>query len=602
MPAAEEPLEDFVQRLSLDTEAEEYLRALNVEVLSKVIRDFNPRGTKDGNVFGRLQAFARSVSYSVASSPGLDGRPALAAHSASRADTWPSSTARAGSYRHGAARNSPVSEYAQRIGLDDAGAWLVGELPEDVQHTVMLEFNPSGTKDGNVLGRLLGFARSVWAQRMGLDPASVQEVKALMRGLPEEAQARIMSQFDATGTKDGNIMARLQRFAHGVASRVAGGSSGGGWAPMRAANSNGAPANVSGYVAHPAAARSAAAGALAQRSPLWDFCAALNLSAEAASFLSGLPEEVQTAVIRGFDPSGTKDGNVWGRLFGFVRSVWVQRLGLDASVVGFLKSLPEEAQRTIIVKFDPSRTKDGNISARLESFARSVAGTGVAALATNAQAAALTPLEQFMEHWSLTEEAVQFLASLPERVVNSVLHSFDARGTKDGNIWGRLFGFVRSVWISHLDVDGLAANYLRSLPEEHQMVVMMKFDPEKLGEDTLAQFQAIVEQPVQFKSPLAISKQEAPQWSGDDAKSFQGQEPSVAAFVERCGLDEAAADFVSSLEPDVREAVISDFDPGGTKDGNVFARLQGFARCVGRRQKRQHESSNFQRNVKPRWW
>lgn len=64
-------------------------------------------------------------------------------------------------------------------------------------------------KDGNVFGRLLGFARAVWVQRLGFDAGLRQEANAILRQLPDEGQAKVMSQFDASGTKDGAFWAHV---------------------------------------------------------------------------------------------------------------------------------------------------------------------------------------------------------------------------------------------------------------------------------------------------------------------------------------------------------------------------------------------------------
>jgi len=59
------------------------------------------------------------------------------------------------------------------------------------------------------------------------------------------------------------------------------------------------------------------------------------------------------------------------------------------------------------------------------------------------------------------------------------------------------------------------------------------------------------------------------------------------AFLERCGLDVSAAPVLEALPPDILTTVIHEFDPSGTKDGNVLGRLQGYIRFLTvRRQKR----------------
>merc|ERR1719433_1945461 len=86
---------------------------------------------------------------------------------------------------------------------------FIDGLPEEVRYKVISGFDGAGTKDGNVWGRLLGYARHIWAKFLGLD----QECVNLVKGLPEEAQMICLTNFDPSGTKDGNIAGRLQGFA-----------------------------------------------------------------------------------------------------------------------------------------------------------------------------------------------------------------------------------------------------------------------------------------------------------------------------------------------------------------------------------------------------
>jgi len=393
-----------------------------------------------------------------------------------------------------------------------------------------------------------------------------------------------------------------------------------------------------------------------------EFAERLGLDAGQAAFLEALQEDVLIPVIQSFDPTGTKDGNVWGRLFGFVRSVWAQRLGVYD--VGFMKGLSEESQRVVILKFDPNRQKDGNTATRLERFVSSVAlraagfgeagsGTGRGhggalhasldstqqaqcrggpGLATTVHAAtargpAVAPpssaLEVFVMRWGLNWEAAAFLEALPESVLVAVCESFNAHGTKDGNIWGRLFGFVRSIWVQRLNVDTPARNYLFSLPEDAQRLVMMHFDPDIStdGGGFMGQFLAIAEQalpqPAADPQPLvqqtAYVEQDVVQFAQTPQQSvpvvpaddyLNGGDEMLSSFVARCGLDANAMEFLRSLHPDVMATVISDFRPSGTKDGNVFARLQGFTRAVQGRHKRKGPGPwdggiSADRNVRP---
>lgn len=339
-----------------------------------------------------------------------------------------------------------------------------------------------------------------------------------------------------------------------------------------------------------------------------------------------------------FDPRGTKDGNLWARLFGFVRSVWAQRLGLDASAIDFLKGLPMEAQQTVMMKFDPGRTKDGNILARLEAFAWSITGGqmhssggshsskaadgGGSWGSTNGrpQQAALQEvpearqpivslaLQEFTEHWKLNQDAVCFLADLSENVQQAVISSFQASGTKDGNVWGRLFGFVRSVWAQRISLDKEAFGILRGLAEEVQMTVMTQYSGEAESAEEVAahlhdiqaggspQRGAAAAHAPGAGYPRQQKQRRSQPWQdsgngggGSGGLTSYAEQRAINDFLERCNLTacrQEAEELLFGLEAESRSAVLSDFDPGGTKDGNVLGRLRGFASAVENRRKR----------------
>jgi len=679
---AAESVEAFAVRVGIGQDAVDFLRALPGDVQEKVVRNFNPSGTKDGNVFGRLQAFARSL---------LQYSPSAAEYRQAAAVEQRQASPLAAAAPSGQFNLGSAAQYAQSLGLDEFGTSFLTQLPEDVQNTIMAEFDPRGTKDGNVFGRLLGFARAVWIQRLGLDGASKQDAQVMLRSQPEEVQAKVMSQFDASGTKDGNILARLQGFVRAVSNRIsssggavagvgtfagAGGllvpGAAGGAATAAAvaaqaqaqaaaaaqaqAHAAAAAAGLSGYsmtavapgyagynpqLLQAAAAQQAALGGwatqaaafpgtLAQSAALQvdpsitaaavlQFAQRLNLDSSAVTFLQLLPQEIQTIVLNSFDPSGTKDGNVWGRLFGFIRSVWAQRLGLDMGTVNFLKSLPEDAQQVVISKFDPSRTKDGNIVARLESFARSVAGLGgpgVPGVGVATTARPMTPvstvaaggqfsayaapgggagpcatLEEFVLRWGLSAEANNFLRAMPEATQSVVLQSFRATGTKDGNVWGRLFGFVRSVWSQKLGLDMPAFTKLRSMPEETQINIMVTFAQELDPNAVQVKIQEVHEALLAAEGLTPADVQAAPVEAEAATAGVPNPEDEAAIgnFILRCNLSASAGtveQFLRGLDPEVRSVVLSEFDPGGTKDGNVMGRLQGFAAAVEGRRKR----------------
>jgi len=209
---------------------------------------------------------------------------------------------------------------------------------------------------------------------------------------------------------------------------------------------------------------------------------------EAAAFVQALPPVIRPDIIRGFDGSTSKDGNVWGRLLGFIRFKWQRTLGLDQECANIVKSLPERAQMICLTEFDPSGTKDGNVAGRLQGFVKRVlARTGEA---QPQRMAAVAPpigfggggrpiarvggppariggaparvgvqparvggdggdsqrdadIQNFLLRCGLDETAAPLLEELSEEGLHKVLTNFDPSGTKDGNVLGRLEGYVR---------------------------------------------------------------------------------------------------------------------------------------------------------------
>merc|ERR1719401_2550168 len=63
-------------------------------------------------------------------------------------------------------------------------------------------------------------------------------------------------------------------------------------------------------------------------------------------------------------------------------------------------------------------------------------------------------------------------------------------------------------------------------------------------------------------------------------------EVDLMSFLQRCNLDEQALPWLQSLPDDIITTVVSEFDPTGTKDGNVIGRLQGYVRLLNARAQR----------------
>jgi len=646
---AEQESFNFAQSLGLDADATAWVQGLPVDVREKVVRCFDPSGTKDGNVFGRLQGFAKGIMQ-----PGqrsqADSIPTYTQRTWSDADYAPAAFDRQAKTFNMASGSSHIapSEYIASMGLDERTAALLAELPAQVTEVVVNEFNAQGTKDGNVFGRLLGFVRGVWAKQLQLDRPTTHCVSAYLRELPEEVQATVLAQFDANSSKDGRIMARLESFTNGILAKqtksfASADRSGRAYEHFYRGPANGfgsgdnwwQQGHEGGHGMYAAVPQSQ--GRAGNPSPFDDFACQLALDETAVQFLRTLTEDILATVIQEFRPGGSKDGNVWGRLFGFVRSVWAQRLYLDNETISYMRGLPEEAQVVVISKFDPSTTKDGNVAARLRSFANSLASTptqggrsqsrwqsgGVDCLGgfnpphntwCPPESQKEVTIEEFVRRWGLTTNQTVWLKSLPEEVGSTVVSSFTSKGTKDGNVWGRLFGFVRSVWFQRQGIDVSTAAHIKSLTEDAQMVIMANLDLSQ-SSDPMEEIQRVlVESPwisqiddtnavdsqsqADANAALAKSDSTFETWDvsrqrGDRTdQSQQSVELAVVSFVEQHGFDpESAIDFLLCLATDVRDAVLRDFNPGPSKDGNLMARLEGFARSVQARGGRPRHNS-----------
>lgn len=619
----------FGRELGVELEAVSFMRELPIEVQGSIIANFDPSGTKDGNVIGRLQAYARQVikrnglrlpdSFNNMPQPRRDSAPPPAApvgplgalahqhfaapveHATGSAPPW---TRPGGGSGGGMASGESIWSFSERLGLGDAGASFLSGLPEELQQSVLRGFDPSGTKDGNVWGRLFGYCRSLWSRRLHLN----EQASAFIRGLPEEVQMAVMLDFDATGSKDGNVSARLMQFAGYVASR--------GGAPPRgaAAAPVGAPIAPLRPPVPPPALNLAPPG-----SPIAEFAYSLGVEPDAVAFLEALPEEVQATLLASFDPSSSKDGNIWGRLFAFARRTWAKHVGSDQITVAHLKGLPEEEQRRLIIEWTPP-------SASVSNMGHAHPGGNFGGLDRR------SAVQQFVHHWGLDDRIAAFLHALPEMVRDHVVSGFDGSGTKDGNVWGRLLGFIRATWARSLGLDQASVATIKALPEDAQMICLTDFDPSGTKDGNVAgRLQGFVRkamaqaghssrgpggpgaagtaisggssgygghaahasQPVHTGSYGGHIGHAGP---GVDALAGRGPvrparpglaaDPAVQGFLARCGLDASAVSLLESLSEEGLATAIHDFDPSGTKDGNVLGRLQGYVRLLNARRKR----------------
>eukprot|EP00930_Biecheleria_cincta_P083448 TRINITY_DN7301_c0_g1_i1.p1 TRINITY_DN7301_c0_g1~~TRINITY_DN7301_c0_g1_i1.p1 ORF type:complete len:879 (+),score=128.89 TRINITY_DN7301_c0_g1_i1:85-2721(+) len=603
---------NFCQELNLPDGSAEFLSTLPEEVLQTALKGFDPTGTKDGNVWGRLFGYIRShwqrhlqitedvMSY-IKSLPDEVQAQVLSEFDASGSKDGNVSGRLMAYAKHLASRMgagqsvntvaAPVSqphylsidEFAASLGLDESMRQFLIMLPSEVMNVVINSFDPSGTVDGNIWGRLFGFVRSVWQRHLQVN----EDVMGYLRGLPEDVQARIVAEFDASASWDGNNSARLMSFARRVAS-----DSG-----VASNHGHGAPAAHHGHVTHAAQSRSAGNVHVPRTgsSSLAEFATSLGLDRAACDWLRMLPQDLLGQVMLSFDPAGTKDGNVWGRLFGYIRSHWKGRLQLTDESLSFLKSLPEDVQMKVIAEFDAGGSKDGNASARMMGFAQHLATRGSVLggtrqsprsapqrhLPSNADVAAV---QEFVQTLGLDDAALVFLQQLPGDFMNSVMSSFDPSGTKDGNIWGRLFGFIRIRLASHFGWDEQFKEYLKGLQEDQQKQEILNAlqDPARstprqrgggggggggraqVGWDHLSASRVADRGSHQQQAHTGYA---APQGCRD-----------FSEFCQMWGLNDSAQRFLEAIPLQIQDIVLASFDGSATKDGNVWGRLLGFVR------------------------
>jgi len=651
----------FAQTLGLDVQAVAWLTELPPDVRLRITTNFDPSGTKDGNVLGRLKGYARNQvrRAGIELPPSLQGGESLRAQAAAMGQV----------FGEGAASTS-VEGFVSRLGLDastaQAAAALLMSFPEDLQRSVMGGFDPSGTKDGNVWGRLMGYIRSQWSRRLGLVP----EASQFVRSLPEDVQLRVMIEFDIN-SREGNNSQRLLAFAQGVASRAGTVVDASALATVGASSTRPTKWGVTSV----AASQPRTSGVPIAMDV---FCSNLGLDTNQMFFLQALPPAVQENVTASFDPTGTKDGNVWGRLLAMVRGVWARSLGVDRATFDAIKAMPEESQMTSMIEYSnlyPAGLAGGlAVGASAASFTApagidaatlaalssldpvslsllasgaglgalagfdaaslgaagygaagygaaqvgglGAAGYGSAGLASQpvtsvrgvvttvampqvsrggGGAEAAATVQQFAAIWGLDQNVVEFMMAIPDQVRDAVVMTFDGSGTKDGNVWGRLLGFVRQTWSRYLGLDAETIEMIKGLPLEAQVICMKDFDPSGTKDGNVAgRLQgfarkavavarmggAVIPSNLDQRFTVANTPRQAalPPPAHDLSK-----DPAVVAFLERCNLDITAASIFADLPEDILQQAMNEFDPTGTKDGNVLGRLQGYVRHLCRK-------------------
>mmetsp|Transcript_20054 Transcript_20054/g.47151 ORF Transcript_20054/g.47151 Transcript_20054/m.47151 type:complete len:564 (+) Transcript_20054:57-1748(+) len=541
----EEAVGNFIAQLQFTPEESAFLWDLTPEIRAIIINNFRPDGTKDGNMLGRLQGYTRSVLQR----QGLPIPHSLAVENIARPEeaNWSTALAPAPMANAGYAASpwDPWS-FASRLGLNDEGAQFLASLPEELLKASIQSFDPAGTKDGNVWGRLLGFIRGLWMKRLQLNEEAISCVK----NLSEEALMQVMISFHP-GPKDGNLSARLIAFAKNLSwsgPMQHQGSYEQQWQDPSAAMPTPSPSAPISYAPPRAQARSAS-------SVIWELATYWQLDQGCIDFLMQLPDEIKWEISTGFNPWGAKDGNIWGRLLGFIRVLVAQWVGWDRAKVEYMKTLPEEQQKEMILT-SLSAVYQGYTNQAVWSPARPSAPSG-------------TPtLKQFVDRWGLDERAGQFLQALPHHVLQVVLSAFDASASADGNVWGRLLGFVRSTWGRTLKLPLEEVSHLKTMPDLVQVQIITEYDP--AGGMRL----------VDFANQMLQASGMASEMPALPAPVPPVDPQAVDAFIVRCGLDASARDMLMALPPEKLNHVMETFNPDGTKDGNVLGRLEGYIRSM----------------------
>ncbi|CAK0830466.1 unnamed protein product [Prorocentrum cordatum] len=259
----------------------------------------------------------------------------------------------------------------------------------------------------------------------------------------------------------------------------------------------------------------------------WEFASTVNHLLAIQATIAGTVVELEHGL------AVARDGNVWGRLLGFVLSVWIQKQGVDEEAAAYLRGVHEAW---------------GAAEARAKEHPAGLPGP---------------PVSNRPEQWAEGDRRV-FLKEILGGI--ATLRFFHLR----------LSYCDRQIGPENRD----AAPDLRVQLRVHQRADNGQ-EQETEQNSVLDAFQCIAEAALDAAggaSRLAVAPA---------AEAARGAAEDVDAFVQRCGLeDQPAAEFLRGLLPEVRAVILADFDPGGTKDGNVFGRLQGFARSLEGSRKR----------------
>jgi len=542
---------------------------------------------------------------------------------------------------------SPEVKFVLQWQLGEEGIVALSRLPESVKQRVMQNFDGSAAKDGKVFARFKGYV-AAQLKRSGyealpVEPADMERfvekwclehdrVKQLFEGVPAEIQDAVIQNFDGL-TKNGNVMGRLQGYLNGLLRRkgVLGGMPGAqapaaqypalladpfvdySLDPAVALDPNATTIHAATYPAHTTSA-TPSFGTPEELA----FATRWGLDDEAIYLLRGLPENIKAHIIANFDGSATKDGNVLGRLKGYV-TAQVRRFGMPA----------------ITTVCAPAVASTGLIGPNVSHQATSLASQGaqhlmqpVAQMVPQATTHLITQ-QQAMAQTHLMPQAqlVQQPAQLMQQPINlgqqpnqlaqpmgQLLAQPASLGAQPCQLAQLQMGQPAQVdplcqltplpmtQPAQVDLLGQYAQ-VATLGQYGQLNQMTAAQVGQQGQiaqlpqitqmgqlyaqmGQLGQYSQLVQAQPQHQHQHIMTLQAAPQLADLSAESAQSLQPGdeLQQFSSRWNMDYEQVQKVFKAIPDhLKQTVLQNFNGSTTKDGNVLGRLQGYVGAMLRR-------------------
>mmetsp|Transcript_117536 Transcript_117536/g.226768 ORF Transcript_117536/g.226768 Transcript_117536/m.226768 type:complete len:630 (-) Transcript_117536:20-1909(-) len=367
------------------------------------------------------------------------------------------------------------------------------------------------------------------------------------------------------------------------------------------------------------------------------FTSSWGFAEEEVQMLMSLPTEICWGVIGTFTPPpGTTDlaaalrRYVQGRMEQVSTQnnsiqAFVAHWGLNYQSEGLLRSLPPEQQLMVMDKFRPPRDTS-NTSGKFHAFVRSIIeynnpwkGKGSGKASGNSWCNNQDAVTQFVWYWNLDNGAETYLRKFPVTVRNRMMDEWQP-GTNTVNISGRFTAYIRSKlkewginedgnmedyvgqdfgkfesgvcsasgfmvkefnevaqFISYWMLGEEAERLLRSLPERASRDLIASFAPAPNTPDYTGSFMTFARARL---DELGLGKQQTTPGKLLSRPLQETQDfpaDKVTEFVLKWGLDSASENHLRNLDEDVRNQVLSGFNPGaGTRNPN--ARLAAWIR------------------------